>query len=69
MLAKLRLVLVACHSWPSLGSVAPRRRPADFYKGKTIDMMIGYSVGGGYDVYARTDRAPSSASTFPAIRR
>jgi tripartite-type tricarboxylate transporter receptor subunit TctC len=27
--------------------------PADFYKGKTVDMMIGYSVGGGYDVYAR----------------
>jgi tripartite-type tricarboxylate transporter receptor subunit TctC len=26
---------------------------ADFYKGKTVDMMIGYSVGGGYDVYAR----------------
>ena len=27
--------------------------PADFYKGKNIDLMIGYSVGGGYDVYAR----------------
>jgi tripartite-type tricarboxylate transporter receptor subunit TctC len=27
--------------------------PADFYKGKNVDMMIGYSVGGGYDVYAR----------------
>ncbi len=26
---------------------------AEFYKGKTVDMMIGYSVGGGYDVYAR----------------
>src|SRR5499433_1457915 len=26
---------------------------ADFYRGKTIDLMIGYSVGGGYDVYAR----------------
>jgi len=26
---------------------------ADFYKGKTVDLMIGYSVGGGYDVYAR----------------
>src|SRR5436305_927054 len=28
--------------------------PADFYKGKTVDLMIGYSVGGGYDLYART---------------
>jgi tripartite-type tricarboxylate transporter receptor subunit TctC len=26
---------------------------ADFYRGKTVDLMIGYSVGGGYDVYAR----------------
>jgi tripartite-type tricarboxylate transporter receptor subunit TctC len=26
---------------------------ADFYKGKTIEMLIGYSGGGGYDVYAR----------------
>jgi len=29
------------------------RAQADFYKGKTVDLMIGYSVGGGYDVYAR----------------
>jgi tripartite-type tricarboxylate transporter receptor subunit TctC len=26
---------------------------ADFYKGRNLDLMIGYSVGGGYDVYAR----------------
>ncbi len=26
---------------------------ADFYKGKTIRLLIGYSVGGGYDQYAR----------------
>jgi tripartite-type tricarboxylate transporter receptor subunit TctC len=25
----------------------------DFYKGRTITMVIGYSVGGGYDLYAR----------------
>jgi tripartite-type tricarboxylate transporter receptor subunit TctC len=25
----------------------------DFYKGKTLNMIIGYSVGGGYDLYAR----------------
>ena len=25
-----------------------------FYKGKTVDMVIGFSVGGGYDVYARS---------------
>jgi tripartite-type tricarboxylate transporter receptor subunit TctC len=27
---------------------------ADFYKGKTITLYIGYSSGGGYDTYART---------------
>ncbi|MFQ5766230.1 MAG: Bug family tripartite tricarboxylate transporter substrate binding protein, partial [Rhodospirillales bacterium] len=27
---------------------------ADFYKGKTITIYIGYSPGGGYDTYART---------------
>jgi tripartite-type tricarboxylate transporter receptor subunit TctC len=38
-----------------LGSVDQTRAqaPADFFKGRTIDLYIGYSVGGGYDVYAR----------------
>jgi tripartite-type tricarboxylate transporter receptor subunit TctC len=27
--------------------------PADFYKGKNVEIYIGYSVGGAYDVYAR----------------
>ncbi len=27
--------------------------PADFYKGKNVDLFIGYSAGGGYDLYAR----------------
>jgi len=27
--------------------------PADFYKGRTISIIIGYSAGGGYDLYAR----------------
>jgi tripartite-type tricarboxylate transporter receptor subunit TctC len=27
--------------------------PAEFYKGKNIELYIGYSVGGGYDLYAR----------------
>jgi tripartite-type tricarboxylate transporter receptor subunit TctC len=34
-------------------SVASAQGPADFYKGKTVDLYIGYSAGGGYDVYAR----------------
>src|SRR5262245_20289239 len=26
---------------------------ANFYKGKTITITVGYSAGGGYDIYAR----------------
>src|SRR3954451_10145781 len=29
------------------------QNPASFYKGKNVDLMIGYRVGGGHDVYAR----------------
>jgi tripartite-type tricarboxylate transporter receptor subunit TctC len=27
--------------------------PSDFYKGRTVSIIIGYSAGGGYDLYAR----------------
>src|SRR5262245_31796284 len=33
--------------------VLAQQDPAAFYRGKNVDLMIGYSVGGGYDVYAR----------------
>jgi tripartite-type tricarboxylate transporter receptor subunit TctC len=32
---------------------AAAQSPADFYRGKTVDLYIAYSVGGGYDLYAR----------------
>ncbi len=35
-------------------SIANAQRPADFYKGKTVELYVGYSVGGAYDLYART---------------
>jgi len=34
-------------------AAARAQSPAISYKGKNVDFMIGYSVGGGYDVYAR----------------
>ncbi len=34
-------------------ALAQSQSVADFYKGKSVDLMIGYSAGGGYDVYAR----------------
>jgi tripartite-type tricarboxylate transporter receptor subunit TctC len=33
---------------------APATATADFYAGKTIDMIVGTSPGGGFDTYART---------------
>ena len=34
-------------------SLASAQTPAEFYAGKSLDLHIGYSVGGGYDLYAR----------------
>ena len=34
-------------------SSASAQTPAEFYKGKTIELDIGTSVGGGYDVHSR----------------
>jgi tripartite-type tricarboxylate transporter receptor subunit TctC len=33
---------------------ATAQSPAEFYADKKIDLLIGYTAGGGYDVYART---------------
>src|SRR3954454_21048635 len=34
-------------------TMARAQSPAEFYKGKNVELMVGYSAGGGYDVYAR----------------
>ena len=34
-------------------AVVRAQTPAEFYKGKTVEIYVGYSVGGGYDLYAR----------------
>src|SRR5437867_11265894 len=39
--------LCAAHSHSQAGPIA------DFYRGKTLRMLIGYGPGGGYDLYAR----------------
>jgi tripartite-type tricarboxylate transporter receptor subunit TctC len=36
-----------------LPAVACAQSVADFYKGRNVELYIGYSVGGGYDLYAR----------------
>src|SRR5712691_3537982 len=54
MLARLTTVAAAISLTSiSLASTAQAQSPADFYKGKNVELYIGYSVGGGYDLYAR----------------
>jgi tripartite-type tricarboxylate transporter receptor subunit TctC len=45
------LLLVAAVA--ALASIARAEDAVDFYRGRSISMIIGYSVGGGYDAYAR----------------
>jgi tripartite-type tricarboxylate transporter receptor subunit TctC len=38
----------------ALSAPAARANPTeDFYKGKTLRVIVGYAVGGGYDIYGR----------------
>jgi tripartite-type tricarboxylate transporter receptor subunit TctC len=37
----------------ALASPASAQTPAEFYRGKTVELDIGSSVGGGYDVHGR----------------
>jgi len=41
----LALLLLSAAAWA--------QAPTEFYKGRTVELYIGYSVGGGYDIYAR----------------
>ena len=37
----------------ALAAPAMAEDPASFYRGKTVRIVVGFSSGGGYDVYAR----------------
>ncbi|MDB5648726.1 MAG: tripartite tricarboxylate transporter family receptor, partial [Hyphomicrobiales bacterium] len=47
----VRGLLLGAAALSGLGSA--QAQTANFYAGKTIDLVIGYSAGGGYDAYAR----------------
>ena len=53
MSKSIRAVIAATAIVLSAGPVAAQQSVADFYKGKNIDLYIGYTQGGGYDLYAR----------------
>ena len=52
-------VILSLHWW--LGLAAPvwgaaaydEKAVADFYRGKTVRIIVGFSAGGGYDAYSR----------------
>lgn len=41
---------IAAFAWPA---TAAAQSVADFYRGKTVRVIVGFSSGGGYDQYAR----------------
>ena len=49
----MRRLLLAIGALTALHTSAPAQSVADFYKGKTIRMVVGIDVGSGYDVNAR----------------
>jgi len=49
-----RRALLALSALAGLGLGAPQAQSQDeFYKGKTVRIVVGYGPGGGYDIYAR----------------
>lgn len=51
-----RLANAAClvvANWLCVVAPAYAQTPEAYYRGKNVNMVIGYSAGGGYDIYAR----------------
>lgn len=46
----LAIAFIAFSLWPATSIFAQ----ANFYEGKTIRMIVGFTAGGGYDAYTRT---------------
>jgi len=51
-LARALILVVAAAAAPVVSAAA--QTPADFYKGKTISLLMGTGPGGSYDLYGRT---------------
>src|SRR5262249_42006879 len=50
----LRVALAVAVTLAGAATPAAAQSVADFYRGKTLTCFIGYGVGGGYDLFART---------------
>jgi tripartite-type tricarboxylate transporter receptor subunit TctC len=54
----------------ALTALAARAEPAqDFYRGKTLKVIVGYAPGGGFDAYARllADHLPRHLTGAPTV--
>ncbi|MFN3889220.1 MAG: Bug family tripartite tricarboxylate transporter substrate binding protein [Beijerinckiaceae bacterium] len=49
----LRLLAIASAALSASAGVAASQTPAEFYKGKNVNLVVGFTPGGGYDQYAR----------------
>jgi tripartite-type tricarboxylate transporter receptor subunit TctC len=45
--------IIVAATFASGSSVHAQQTPAEFYKGKSITLLVGSTAGGGYDTYAR----------------
>ena len=52
MSTEIRVMIAALFGLATLNSVAATEAQ-DFYRGKTVRLVVGYAPGGGYDSYAR----------------
>ena len=52
MCARSWLMAAAALVWVA-AAPACAQDAAEFYKGKTVQIVVGYGAGGGYDIYAR----------------
>ena len=48
-----RLSLSIVMVWGLACGAARAQSPGDFYRGKTVSIIVGFGAGGGYDLYAR----------------
>jgi tripartite-type tricarboxylate transporter receptor subunit TctC len=54
ILARSALGIVCATMLVSANTLGRADAVSDFYTGKTVNLVIGYAPGGGYDLYART---------------